>query len=62
MTETLPVNTQSWSYRLASGVDFAAADFRSTLGLDTLNSAQPAKGSVLVGEFFATAVPNTTTS
>jgi filamentous hemagglutinin family protein len=59
---TLPVNTQSWSYRLASGTDFAAADFRRNLGLEALNATQPGKGSVLVGEFFATAVPNSTTT
>ena len=59
---SLPVNTQSWSYRISSGADFAAADFRSNLGLETLGSVQPAKGSVLVGEFFATAVPNASTS
>lgn len=58
----LPVNVQSWSYRLASGADLAAADFRSNLGLEALETIQPSKGSVLVGEFFATAVPNTTTS
>lgn len=59
---SLPVNTQSWSYRLSSGADFAAADFRSNLGLETLGGVQPAKGSVLVGEYFATAVPNASTS
>lgn len=58
----LPVNLQSWSYRLASGSDLAAADFRSNLGLEALDTMQAGKGSVLVGEFFATAVPNTTTS
>ncbi len=32
----LPVNTQSWSYRLAAGADFAAADFRGTRPLADL--------------------------
>ncbi|MBJ7391025.1 MAG: filamentous hemagglutinin family protein, partial [Chthoniobacterales bacterium] len=58
----LPVNTQSWSYRLASGADFGAADFRSSIALSALDQSQPGKGSVLVGEFFASAVPNATTS
>ena len=47
----LPVNTQSWSYRLASGADFAAADFRRNLELVDLDSVQVGKGSLLVGEF-----------
>jgi hypothetical protein len=58
----LPVNAQSWSYRLASGGDFGAADFRSNLGLEALDATYPGKGSVLVGEFFAAAVPNSTTT
>ena len=62
VSANLPVNTQSWSYRLASGADLAAADFRTNLGLEALDAILPGKGSVLVGEFFATAVPNTTTS
>lgn len=47
----LPVNTQSWSYRLAAGSDLAAADFRSVV--------QDA-GSLLLGDFYP-AVPNTGT-
>jgi len=62
INDSLPVNTQSWSYRLASGADFGAADFRRTAGLDLLDLAQPGKGSVLVGEFFTRAVPNSSTS
>jgi filamentous hemagglutinin family protein len=59
--DTLPVNTQSWSYRLTAGADFSASDFRATLGLDELNQLLPGKGSVLVGEFYP-AVPNSLTS
>jgi hypothetical protein len=62
INDTLPVNTQSWSYRLASGADFGASDFRANLGLKTLDTTQPGRGSVLVGEFFASAVPNSTPS
>ncbi len=62
INEALPLNTQSWSYRLASGTDAGAADFRRTAGLAALDLVQPGKGSVLVGEFFAKAVPNTLTS
>jgi len=51
---TLPVNTQSWSFRLTSGADLGAADFRSVLPVGSLTAD---KGSVLVGEFYP-AVPN----
>lgn len=44
----LPINTQSWSYRLAAGADFAAADFRSVI---------TDAGSLLLGDFYAP-VPN----
>jgi filamentous hemagglutinin len=54
----LPVNTQSWSYRLASGADLGASDFRGRLSLDVLDQMNPSKGSILVGEFFASPVPN----
>jgi filamentous hemagglutinin family protein len=62
ISDTLPVNTQSWSYRLAAGADLFGADFRSNLDLEALDTTQPGKGSVLVGEFFASAVPNSATS
>jgi filamentous hemagglutinin family protein len=54
INNNLPINTQSWSYRLTSGSDLAAADFRSVLRTSLLT---PAKGSILVGEFYP-AVPN----
>jgi filamentous hemagglutinin family protein len=34
----LPVNAQSWSYRLAAGVDFSAADFHQVTPLGSLNA------------------------
>ena len=58
----LPVNTQSWSYRLAAGADLGAAAFDQVLDPRVLDALQPGRGSVLVGEFFATPVPNSTTS
>jgi hypothetical protein len=53
INNTLPVNTQSWSYRLTAGADVNSSNFRSVLGSDFLGG----KGSVLVGEFYP-AVPN----
>lgn len=55
--DTLPVNTQSWSYRLTAGADLNSSNFRSNLAPEILNQLQPGKGSVLVGEFYP-AVPN----
>ncbi|MBN8709772.1 MAG: filamentous hemagglutinin family protein [Verrucomicrobia bacterium] len=55
----LPINTQSWSYRIASGADFTGADFRSLQSAEALSAS--GKGSVIVGEFYA-AVPNTATN
>ncbi|HEX8295063.1 MAG TPA: hypothetical protein VF593_02100, partial [Chthoniobacteraceae bacterium] len=46
---TLPVNTQSWSYRLVAGADHTAADFQRLQALDAL---APGKGSLLVGKFY----------
>ena len=43
----LPVNAQSWSYRLASGADFAAADFHEVRPLETLAANV---GSILIGQ------------
>ncbi|MCE9610966.1 MAG: filamentous hemagglutinin family protein [Chthoniobacter sp.] len=54
----LPINTQSWSYRLAAGADLSAADFRAALPSEMLAAG---KGSILVGEFYA-AIPTTSTS
>ncbi|MCB1080111.1 MAG: hypothetical protein KDM64_19990, partial [Verrucomicrobiae bacterium] len=55
--DSLPVNTQSWSYRLTAGADTAASDFRAVRPEDELGG----KGSVLVGELYP-AVPNGNTS
>ena len=59
--DTLPVNTQSWSYRLTAGADLNSSNFRSNLAPEILNQLQPGKGSVLVGEFYP-AVPNNLSS
>jgi filamentous hemagglutinin family protein len=58
---TLPTNTQSWSYRLTAGADMTSSNFRSVLSASALDLAQPLKGSVIVGEFYP-AVPNTASS
>lgn len=47
---TLPVNTQSWSYRLTAGSDFGAADFRRILSPAELAVG---KGSLLLGKFYS---------
>lgn len=56
----LPVNTQSWSYRIASGADLGSAGFRGVLAPEVLESLHPGGGSLLVGEFYP-AVPNPNT-
>jgi hypothetical protein len=48
IVSTLPVNTQSWSYRLVAGADLSAADFRQVRTPGELG----ADGSVLVGKFY----------
>ncbi|MCX6874653.1 MAG: filamentous hemagglutinin family protein [Verrucomicrobia bacterium] len=57
IADSLPTNTQSWSYRLSAGADLGAGNFRSVLATSTLDLVQPGNGSVLVGEFYP-AVPN----
>ena len=54
----LPVNTQSWSYRLVAGADLSAADFRAVRPTETLAAG---KGSILVGEFYPE-IPNSANS
>ena len=56
--DSLPINTQSWSYRLTAGADVNASNFRNVLSVGTLDLVQPLTGSVIVGEFYP-AVPNT---
>lgn len=43
----LPVNTQSWSYRITAGADLSAADFHQVRPLDSLAAAS---GSVRIGK------------
>jgi len=43
----LPVNTQSWSYRISAGADLAAADFRQVLAEGALGAGV---GSVRLGK------------
>jgi filamentous hemagglutinin len=57
ISDTLPVNTQSWSYRLTAGADVNASNFRNVFSASTLDLVQPSKGSVIIGEFYP-AVPN----
>ncbi len=56
--DTLPLNTQSWSYRLTAGADVNASNFRNVVSANNLDLSQPDKGSIIVGEFYP-AVPNT---
>ncbi len=49
----LPVNAQSWSYRLAAGADLSAADFRRLQSMDNLFSGTGTNtGSLLLGKNF----------
>ena len=59
--DSLPTNTQSWSYRLTAGADVNASNFRNVQSASALDIAQPLKGSVIVGEFYP-AVPNSGSS
>ena len=47
---SLPTNVQSWSYRMASGADFKAADFHNVQSISSLDTSFPAKGSLLLGK------------
>ncbi|MEO8205108.1 MAG: filamentous hemagglutinin family protein [Chthoniobacterales bacterium] len=53
----LPVNTQSWSYRLTAGADFGAADFRAVKSLDSLGADS---GSLLLGNYYNATLVTTT--
>lgn len=48
----LPVNTQSWSYRLTSGADMSSADFGAVRDESVL---QPGTGSLLLGRNYGNA-------
>ncbi len=51
LSADLPVNTQSWSFRLAAGADGTAADYQRLRPLDTLGASA---GSILVGKLLPT--------
>jgi len=46
----LPGNAQSWSYRLAAGVDFRSADFRQVMPVSVLDLTFAGRGSLLLGK------------
>ncbi len=50
--ELLPVNTQSWSYRITAGADFSSANFRSVLSAPGLDAD---KGSFRLGKNYGNA-------
>ncbi|MFZ4483503.1 MAG: filamentous hemagglutinin family protein [Chthoniobacterales bacterium] len=50
----LPLNTQSWSYRLTAGADLSAADYREVLPADLLTSGFG--GSLRLGKNYGSAV------
>lgn len=52
----LPVNVQSWSYRMAAGADFSAVNFREVRSLETLAANT---GSLLLGKDAGQAIPTT---
>jgi filamentous hemagglutinin len=45
---SLPMNAQSWSYRIAAGADFSAADSSQVLATSALTAN---KGSLIIGRF-----------
>ena len=61
MQSTLPVNTQSWSYRLTSGSDTTAANFREVLPA-TSAMVTSGRGSLLLGKDAGQARPTGTAS
>jgi len=50
----LPVNAQSWSFRLTAGADLASADFRRTVELSTIGADS---GSLLLGKSYPALIP-----
>jgi hypothetical protein len=54
ISDSLPINMQSWSYRLSAGADTNASSSSAVLGIDQISEN---KGSILVGEFYP-AIPN----
>jgi len=51
----LPVNAQSWSYRMAAGADLGAADFHKVKALSELGSTS---GSLKLGQQFTNPTPS----
>jgi hypothetical protein len=58
ISSSLPVNTQSWSYRLVAGADAGSADYRKIQSIASLDLLDSSKGSILVGEYMNAAVPS----
>ena len=58
ISNDLPTNVQSWSYRITAGADTNSSNYRAVLTPAELEALQPSKGSVIVGEFYP-AIPNT---
>jgi filamentous hemagglutinin family protein len=58
LNSQLPINTQSWSFRLTAGADTSSADAARVLPVTEL---APGKGSILVGEFYPAILNNFTT-
>jgi filamentous hemagglutinin family protein len=50
INDKLPINTQSWSYRMTAGADLSGAAAATILPQSTLDTD---KGSVLIGEFYS---------
>lgn len=59
LVDTLPINMQSWSYRLVAGADLVAGNPLAVQRLIDLD--EDGAGSLWVGEFYA-AVPNSTST
>ena len=55
----LPLNTQSWSFRLAAGSDAGAADFNRVRSVEDLTGGSTPVGSVLVGKVFTLSTAGT---
>ncbi|MGV3661870.1 MAG: filamentous hemagglutinin family protein [Prosthecobacter sp.] len=55
LNTSLPVNSQSWSYRLAAGSDFTAANFREVSRIEALGANA---GSLLLGKDAGQAIPS----
>jgi filamentous hemagglutinin family protein len=52
LNPNLPINTQSWSFRLAAGSDLSAADFTQVRPLTGSNALAADSGSLFLGKFY----------